>query len=345
MTPRRTRAAKPIRVMLVDDHPLWRSTLRKVLEHRRFATIVGEAEDGGEAVLIAQSTSPEVVVMDIDLPQVNGIEATRRLSTARPDVKVLVLAASNDRAQVLRAVEAGASGYLLKRAGPDEVKEAVRRVHTGELAFPASLASVVLAELRRSPEPARSSDAGSKARHVFRREGDYWTVRYEDAVFRLKDTRGVRYLAQLLYEPSREFHALDLVSVDRGPTPALAGDAGPVLDPQAKAAYKRRLHDLQEELDEAAGWGDRERESRARREMEAITGEIAGAVGLGGRDRRAASVSERARVNVTLAIKGTLTKIRAHAPDLAEHLATTIRTGTFCSYTPDPRAPITWQRA
>jgi len=340
MTSRGSGPQKPIRVMLVDDHPLWRTTIKKVLEHRGFATVVGEAEDGTQAHAVARESSPHVVVMDIDLPTMNGIDATRELHASMPDLKILVLAASNERTQVLRAVEAGASGYLLKRAGADEVKEAVRRVRAGELAFPASLASVVLGELRR---PGAEEDAGPQ-RYSLRQEGEYWTVVYEDSTFRLKATRGVRYLAHLLYAPGREFHALDLVALDRGARAADTGDAGPVLDADAKAAYRRRLRDLQQELDEALEWEDRERESRARGEMEAIAEQIAGAVGLGGRDRRAASVSERARVNVTLAIRGTLAKIEEHAPDLAEHLATTIKTGTFCVYSPDPRVPITWKR-
>jgi len=339
MTSRRGETQKPIRVVLVDDHPLWRNTIKKVLEHRGFATVVGEAEDGDEAFDVARASTPHVVVMDIDLPTMNGIDATRELHASMPDVKVLVLAASNERTQVLRAVEAGASGYLLKRAGAEEVKEAVRRVHAGELAFPPSLASLVLGELR---HPGITDDRGPPG-HSFRREGDYWTVEYAGSTFRLKDTRGVRYLAQLLYEPGREFHALDLVAVDRGERTADSGDAGPVLDADAKAAYRRRLEDLQQDIDEAVEWGDRERESRARQEMDAIAEQIAGAVGLGGRDRRAASVSERARVNVTLAIKSTLSKIADHAPELAQHLSTTIRTGTFCLYSPDPRVPILWQ--
>ena len=338
MTPKRA-VRTPIRVMLVDDHPLWRTTLRRVLEHRRFAVVVGEADDGSKSLDVARESRPDIIVMDIDLPNVNGIEATRELVSEIPDVKILVLAASNERAQVLRAVEAGASGYLLKRAGADEVKDAVRRVHVGELAFPPALASVVLSELRRPSAAPRSSRGPA-----FHRQGDFWTVVYEGATFRLKDTRGARYLAQLLYEPGREFHALDLVAVDRGATRPIGGDAGAVLDRDAKVAYRRRIKDLQRELDEATEWGDRERESRARDEMDAITEQLAGAVGLGGRDRKAASHSERARVSVTLAIRSTLAKVAVHSSALAHHFSSTIRTGTYCSYSPDSRMPIAWQR-
>jgi tetratricopeptide (TPR) repeat protein len=119
--------------------------------------------------------------------------------------------------------------------------------------------------------------------------------------------------------------------------------AGEILDPEAKAAYRRRLADLEEDAREAEAWRDAERAARAREEMEFLRQELAGAFGLGGRDRRAASAAERARVNVTRAIKAALVRIREHSPDLHHHLDTAIRTGTFCSYTPDPRVPISWQ--
>lgn len=122
-----------------------------------------------------------------------------------------------------------------------------------------------------------------------------------------------------------------------------SGETGPILDPQAKDAYRGRLEELQEELTEAEGSADQERAARAREEMEFLASELAGAVGLGGRDRRAPSDAERARVNVTKAIKSALGRVDEHSPALGHHLASTIRTGTFCSYVPDPRVPTAWQ--
>ncbi|HVL89412.1 MAG TPA: response regulator transcription factor, partial [Actinomycetota bacterium] len=142
------RAVKGISVLLVDDHPLWRDTLRKVLERKGFATVVAEAADAGEALAAARASAPDVIVMDIQLPGASGIDATRDLVSERPDVKVLVLASSDNRAQVVAAVEAGARGYLIKTAGSDDVRESVRRVHEGELVFPPALASVVIDRLR-----------------------------------------------------------------------------------------------------------------------------------------------------------------------------------------------------
>jgi DNA-binding NarL/FixJ family response regulator len=152
---------KEIAVMLVDDHPLWRETLRKILEHEGSATVVAEAADGSEVLETARATRPDVVIMDMHLPGMSGIEATRALLAERPDTKVLVLSSLDEKSTVLEAVEAGASGYLVKTVGPFEVADAVRRVHAGELVFPPALAGVMLTEFRRlarkPPKTARTS--------------------------------------------------------------------------------------------------------------------------------------------------------------------------------------------
>jgi AAA ATPase domain len=197
------------------------------------------------------------------------------------------------------------------------------------------------------------------SRNLFRREGEYWTVAYDGAVVRLKDAKGLRHLARLLANPAREFHATDLETADAGGAPPGRGqrahgrglesrpdlgDAGELLDAQAKAAYKARLDELRAELDEAEGFNDAARAARARQEMDFLVGELARAVGLGGRDRRAASHAERARLNATRAIRAAMANLARANPALGLHLSATIRTGRYCSYTPDPRVPITWER-
>jgi hypothetical protein len=117
---------------------------------------------------------------------------------------------------------------------------------------------------------------------------------------------------------------------------------GPILDEQAKTAYRARLRELEAELAEATSWADPVRAAKARQEMQFLADQLAAAVGLGGRDREPGSPAERARVNTTRAIRRALSRIRAHGPALADHLDATIHTGTFCSYAPDPRAPIIW---
>ena len=137
--------------MIVDDHPIWRGTLKSLLEEGGTARVVAEAGDGDEAVERAAESNPDVVVMDINLPTIDGIEATRRLVEERSSTKVLMLASSDDRLQVIQAVRAGASGYLVKTAAPNEVVKAVTRLQEGELVFPPALADIVLAELRKGP--------------------------------------------------------------------------------------------------------------------------------------------------------------------------------------------------
>jgi hypothetical protein len=147
--------------------------------------------------------------------------------------------------------------------------------------------------------------------------------------FRLKHSKGLVYLNELLAHPGQELHVLVLAGMDHG-----AGDAGPVLDARAKAAYKDRLDDLQEELAEADKLNDPGRATRAREELEALATQLAGAVGLGGRDRRAASDAERARINVQRRLKDAIDSISACDADLGRYVAAAVKTGTYCSYTP-----------
>jgi hypothetical protein len=209
-------------------------------------------------------------------------------------------------------------------------------------------------------EPTDRPAAEAASRHAFRREGEYWTVAYEGAVVRLRDSKGLRCLAVLLTSPGRELAAVELeAGVSSTPAAALEtaratgsveldarpdlGDAGALLDARARAEYRARVEELRAEIDEAESFNDPGRASRAREELEFVTAELARAVGLGGRDRHAASHAERARLNVTRAIRASLRALARAHPPLGEHLSHTIRTGRFCSYSPDPRAPITWE--
>jgi hypothetical protein len=121
------------------------------------------------------------------------------------------------------------------------------------------------------------------------------------------------------------------------------GDAGVALDTQAKSQYRSRLEDLRADVEEAEAFNDPERAARAREEMDFIAQELSSAVGLGGRDRRAASAAERARVNVTRALKREIRRIGEQDARLGRELSTTVRTGTFCAYEPDPRHPVEWR--
>lgn len=349
-------------VMLVDDHPIWRQSLRKVVEQGDVGIVVAEAADGAGVTELAGSARPDVVVMDLELPLVDGIEATRRLTAEHPGIKVLVLSASSKRAHVVESVQAGASGYLVKTAGPEEVADAVRRIHAGELVFPPALAHLVLEEFRRR---AAGKGAGAEivpddvADNAFVREGDLWTLTFAGQVVRLSDLMGLRDISVLLARPGREVHVTDVIAARQGgavpdasrsrtATGSTAdalhvsglGDAGPILDAKAKTAYRRRLHELREEVEEAESLGDRERAARAADEMAFLAHELAAAMGLGGRDRKAADTAERARVNVTRAIRRAIDHIDEVHPGLARHLDRAITTGGFCSY--DPEQPVRW---
>jgi tetratricopeptide (TPR) repeat protein len=208
--------------------------------------------------------------------------------------------------------------------------------------------------------PAPAKDGGPAA--TLRLEGEIWTVTGAETV-RLKDRKGLQYLATLLERPDVEIHAIDLVNgpvdaASRGRTAAGAGagpagegdvsvgdggDAGALLDPEAKAAYRERVVELREDLEEAERFHDVERVARLREELDFIGAELARAVGLGGRDRRAGNAAERARVNVTRAIRGAVRAIAEHDARLGHHLERSVRTGVFCAYQPGPSGPDTWR--
>ena len=140
---------EPVRVLVVDDHPVWRDGVRNDLARSGRADVVGEAADGGEAIEVARETMPEVVLMDLQLPNVSGVDATRAIVGDSPHVKVLILSASGEEQDVLEAVKAGASGYLLKSSTSGELIDAIIRVRSGEPVFTPSLAGLVLSEFRR----------------------------------------------------------------------------------------------------------------------------------------------------------------------------------------------------
>jgi hypothetical protein len=187
----------------------------------------------------------------------------------------------------------------------------------------------------------------------FAREGELWTIAYDGHTMRLRDIKGLRYIAFLLGAPGREVHALELVAaVDGAPrADAIAGDglraagvAGldALLDPQAKAEYRDRLEDLRAELEEARSFADGERAAGIEQEIDVLVEELARAAGLGGRDRQMASPAERARVNVTKAIRTAIKLAGRESPALEEHLTASIHTGRFCSYAPPGEAPPRW---
>jgi DNA-binding NarL/FixJ family response regulator len=168
---------EPVRVMVVDDHPVWRDGVRGDLEASGRAVVVAEASDGGEAIERAREVMPELVLMDLNLPTVRGVEAIRRIVEESPHVKVLVLSASGEEADVLEAVKVGASGYLLKSATAAELAEAVTRVRAGEPVFSPSLAALVLGEFRRMSSAATEPGLTARETEVLKLVAKGYTYR------------------------------------------------------------------------------------------------------------------------------------------------------------------------
>ena len=144
-----------IRVLLADDHKILRDGLRALLERTEEFKVVAEAGDGEEAVRKAAETTPQVIVMDLNMPQMNGIEATRLITSANPRVKVVVLSMVLDRESVVETLKAGACGYVLKDSAGDELLDAIREVINGENYLSSRITTMILKEyLRTSSTPA-----------------------------------------------------------------------------------------------------------------------------------------------------------------------------------------------
>jgi DNA-binding NarL/FixJ family response regulator len=143
----------PVRVLLVDDHRILREGLRGLLEGRTDLKVVGEAADGEAAVALAGELSPNLVILDVSMPRMNGVEATRRILAACPRVKVLALSMHPDRRYVIEMLKAGASGYLLKDSAFDELLHAIESVMTGRAFLSPAVTDMVVREyVRRLPK-------------------------------------------------------------------------------------------------------------------------------------------------------------------------------------------------
>jgi predicted ATPase/type II secretory pathway predicted ATPase ExeA len=285
------------------------------------------------------------------LRELGGTEENHQAKIARHQAKI----ETDDQKQ-----EAPPPSRLLSTLPPQAAQSAIASTpHAARRTQAAGTQSLVP-----SPQSLSSPIPSSQppTPNTFRSEGEYWTVSFAGTTCRLKDARGLHYIAHLLQQPHQEVHVIPLITIgtdlSEGATeahpihdPSLPfdhtegfSDVGEILDPQARAAYKQRLSELREELAEAQQLHDLGRSEQLAAELDFLTHELSSAIGLGGRARRVGSPAERARVNITRAIKLALRKIGEHHPALGQHLATTIKTGAYCSYTPDVRVPTTWQR-
>lgn len=185
-------------------------------------------------------------------------------------------------------------------------------------------------------------DQHGPAVNVFRRDGQFWTLAYRDRTIRMKDAKGLYDLARLLAQPDHEVHVLDLIGAPGSGRDALrrTGDLGELLDARARAEYRRRIAELENELAEAESDADLARAERARVERDFIAAELSAAFGVGGRPRRSADPAERARKAVTGRIRLTIGRIDSEHAELARHLTNAVQTGTFCVYRPED--PLGW---
>ena len=146
--------------MIADDHDLYRRGMQVVVELDGTAQVVGEASNGADAVEVCQRVTPEVVLMDVRMPGIGGIEACRLIREAVPSARILMLTMSDDESDLFEAIKAGASGYLLKDLPGEEVADAIRRVHDGQAIIPPGMAATLLTEFTRlsqEPEPISGS--------------------------------------------------------------------------------------------------------------------------------------------------------------------------------------------
>ncbi len=148
----------PIRVFITDDHEIVRKGIRALLATERDIEVVGEASDGAEAFTHVQDLCPDVILMDLVMPTMDGIEAIQRITAQQPGARIIVLTSFAADDKVFPAIKAGALGYLLKDSGPEELVRAIHQVHRGEPALEPSIALKVLSELIHPPKKPPTTD-------------------------------------------------------------------------------------------------------------------------------------------------------------------------------------------
>jgi hypothetical protein len=217
----------------------------------------------------------------------------------------------------------------------------------------AALAAAASRRARRTRVPSPpDTPPGEPAVAVFRLEGEYWTVAFRGPTIRLHDSKGLRYIHRLLQTPDAEVHALDLVMLGQPPASTRPGkeealhvdtvSEQPLVDHEALSRYRLRIEDLRDQIEEAEATNDPERGARAREELDALVEEIERVTRPGGAPRTQPGETERARLNVTRAIRSSIGKIREQDASLGHHLDHDIRTGTYCAYVPDPTTAPDW---
>ena len=340
--------------------------LARATATRGLRAIVDDRLRGAELVAVlvdVELAAGDVTAAEVrcaDLEALAGDLEVPGLQARTAGVRARVRAASGDRAGSIAILEraldllpASGTPFLgatllveLARLHNAIGNRAMARVEATRAAAALSALDVVLAPadtalLERLTAPVEPPAAVSRTTAVICGDGRSWVVEYGDMRARLAPTKGLRYLAELVGAPGVERHALDLVDrvegVAAGPAAVdrrALGDAGEIADSRARAAYRRRIESLRAEVDEALGKGDDDRAQALQDEADRLVRALAEAFGLGGRSRKASSAAEKARLNVTRALRSAVARVSDVLPEAGAALDRRLRTGLYCAYEP-----------
>ncbi len=350
------------------DHELAAAAARRGLrlmadDHVRSATLLDVA---ARAALAAG---------DVDAAATASAELDRRVGELEVDVPVLTVGAARVRSLVQAArgdrdaAQESLRGALAHLAGTDlpvhalwvhlDLARLLEPHDRGEARIEAHAARALLdrldvqldladtALLERLLTPLDSAEPGRTRTATLRANGNWWVVASDDTSVRIRGTKGMRYLHDLIAHAGTEQHVLDLVDRAEGvATDGLdrrrIGDAGPLSDAAARDAYRRRVHELREQIDDALAIADDDRAAALEVELDAVVAELAASFGVGGRERHAASAVEKARLNVTRAIRAAIATVTEALPGAGAVLDRRVRTGTYCVYEPEAADGIVW---
>ncbi|WAA13969.1 response regulator transcription factor [Fervidibacillus halotolerans] len=190
---------KKTKIVIIDDHQLYREGIKKILEFEQDFEIVGEGKDGVEAIDLVKKYKPDVVLMDINMPNVNGVEATRRLIETYPTVKVIILSIHDDENYVTHAMQTGATGYLLKEMDVDALIEAVRVVAEGGSYLHPKVTHNLVKEFRRLAETTNANVQDSEKKYEVRRPYHLLTRRECEVLQLLAEGKSNKKIGEKLY--------------------------------------------------------------------------------------------------------------------------------------------------